>query len=63
MSTQPLTIKIKEVAQLLGMSEKWVYQNQTQIPGYFKMGKAIFINREVFIESLKPKATKAVKSR
>ena len=63
MSTQPLTIKIKEVAQLLGMSEKWVYQNQTQIAGYLKIGKAILFNREIFLESLKPKATKTVRSR
>lgn len=63
MSTQSLTIKIKEAAQMLGVSTKWCYLNKHLIPGYFTIGKSIFINREIFIESLKTRATKTVKSR
>lgn len=63
MSTQSLTIKIKEVSELLGVSTKWCYVNKHLIPGYFKIGKSIFINREIFLESLKTRATRAVKNR
>ncbi len=57
MSSPYLTIK--EVAQLLGRSEKWCYLKKESIPGYFKLAGSIFFDREVLLSTLKSKATKA----
>ncbi|MHB8580816.1 MAG: helix-turn-helix domain-containing protein [Ignavibacteriaceae bacterium] len=59
MGTPYLTIK--EVAELLGRSTKWVYKNQLLVPGYFKLAGSIFFDREVLLSTLKTKATKPVK--
>ena len=48
----------KEVAELLGKSLKWLYQNQLHIPGRFVIGKSIFWDKEVLFESLKSQARK-----
>lgn len=49
-------LTIKEVSQLLGKSQKWTYQNQTEIPGYFKLAGSIFFDKEVLLTALKSKA-------
>jgi predicted DNA-binding transcriptional regulator AlpA len=54
-------LTIKEVAQFLHKSEKWVYLNQREIPGYFRLAGSIFFDREVLFTALKSKATKAKK--
>ena len=54
--SQPL--KAKEVSRLLGMSAKWVYQNQFQIPGRFTIGKSIFWDKETLLRSIKEQASR-----
>jgi predicted DNA-binding transcriptional regulator AlpA len=51
----------KEVAEILGKSLKWLYQNQTRIPGRFVIGKSIFWDKEVLMEALKSQARKPVR--
>ncbi len=58
MSYQCLTLSASEVSMLLGMSIKWVYKNKTKIPGYFKIGSAIFFDKEVFYKELKKRSSK-----
>lgn len=54
-------LTVKEVSSLLGKSEKWVYQKQTQIPGYFKLAGSIFFDKDVLLATLKQKATTPVR--
>lgn len=51
-------LSVKEVAQLLGKSSKWVYLSKDNIPGYFKLAGAIFFDKEVLLTTLKSKAAK-----
>lgn len=51
-------LSIKEVAALLGKSEKWTYQRQQEIPGRFLIGKSIFFDKEVLISTLRERATR-----
>jgi predicted DNA-binding transcriptional regulator AlpA len=51
----------QEVADLLGKSLKWTYQNQKVIPGRFKLGKSIFWDKEVLINSIREQAGKPVR--
>ena len=48
----------KEVANILGKSLKWLYQNQLHIPGRFTVNKSIFWDEEIFFSSLKERARK-----
>jgi predicted DNA-binding transcriptional regulator AlpA len=50
-------LSVKEVALLLGRSEKWVYLHQSEIPGYFNLAGSIFFDREVLQQALKKLAT------
>ena len=50
-------LSVGEVAQLLGKSQKWVYQKKSEIPGFFKLAGSIFFDREVLLSSLKTKAS------
>lgn len=59
----PQFLTIKEVADLLGRSTKWVYLSKESIPGYFKLVGSIFFDRDILLSALKSKATKAVKGR
>ena len=52
-------LTIKEVAELLGRSEKWCYLKKELIPGYFKLAGSIFFDRDILMSTLKAKATKA----
>jgi predicted DNA-binding transcriptional regulator AlpA len=52
-------LTVKEVAQYLNKSSKWVYLNKTRIPGYFKLADSIFFDRDVLLSALKSKAAKS----
>lgn len=54
-------LSVGEVALLLGKSQKWVYQNKSEIPGYFKLAGSIFFDREILVSSLKNAATRPAK--
>ena len=54
-------LTVKEVAQFLHKSEKWVYLSKESIPGYFRLANSIFFDKEVLLSTLKTKATKPVK--
>ncbi len=51
---------VKEVSAFLGKCEKWVYENQKIIPGYFRIGKAIFFDSEILKATLSEWAFKPV---
>jgi len=51
-------LSVKEVAQLLGKSSKWVYMSKDRLPGYFKLAGAIFFDKDILLASLKAKATR-----
>ncbi|MFH1052736.1 MAG: helix-turn-helix domain-containing protein [bacterium] len=48
-----LSLTVKQVASLLGMSNKWVYRHKDEIPGYFKIAGAILFDKEIFFKELK----------
>jgi hypothetical protein len=50
-------LSVKEVANLLHKSEKWVYVNKGEIPGFFMLAKSIFFDRDILVCSLKTLAT------
>ena len=54
-------LSVAEVAELFARSEKWVYQNKSEIPGYFKLAGSIFFDREILVSSLKNAATRPAK--
>jgi len=54
-------LTVKEVAQLLGKSEKWCYLKKEHLPGYFKLAGSIFFDKEVLLVTLRNQATKPVK--
>jgi hypothetical protein len=54
-------ITVKEVAALLGKSEKFVYQHQAQIPGYFKLCGAILFDRQLLEDELKKRAKQSAR--
>lgn len=51
-------LSVKEVAELLKVSTKWVYLNKKLIPGYFKLGKSHFFHKELLLDGLKERASK-----
>ena len=54
-------LTVKEVAELLGRSTKWVYKSQLLIPGHFKLAGSIFFDKDVLLSTLKTKATMPIK--
>ena len=54
-------LTVDEVASLLRKSSKWVYQKQTEIPGYFKLAGSIFFDREILQTHLNELAFKPTK--
>ena len=46
-------LSVGEVAALLGKSEKWVYSNKEEIPGFFRLAKSIFFDKETLMGELK----------
>ena len=54
-------LSVAEVAELFARSEKWVYQNKSEIPGYFKLAGSIFFDREILLLGLKTAATQPAK--
>ncbi|MCE5251359.1 helix-turn-helix domain-containing protein [bacterium] len=54
-------LSVAQVAQLLGRTPKWVYENKGVIPGFFKLGGSIFFDREVLESGLKNAATQPAK--
>jgi predicted DNA-binding transcriptional regulator AlpA len=50
-------LSVKEVASFLSKSEKWVYLRQRDLPGYFKLGKSIFFDKQLLITALRQLAT------
>ena len=53
-------LSVKEVAQFLNKSEKWVYLSKESIPGFFRLANSIFFDKEVLLATLKTKATRPV---
>ena len=54
-------LSVIEVAELFARSEKWVYQNKSEIPGYFKLAGSIFFDREILVSSLRNAASRPAK--
>jgi hypothetical protein len=50
-------LSVKEVATLLNKSEKWVYLSKESLPGYFKLAKSIFFDKQLLLISLRQLAT------
>lgn len=48
---------VKDVATILEKSERWVYQKKTEIPGYFKLGGAIFFDSRTFWQWIETNCT------
>ena len=46
-------LSVKEVAVLLSKSEKWVYLSKESIPGYFKLAKSIFFDKQLLLTTLR----------
>ena len=51
-------LSVEEVASLFGKSEKLVYSNKEQIPGFFRLAKSIFFDKEILMSELKIRAAK-----
>jgi len=51
-------LSVKEVATLLGVSNKTIYAKKLSIPGYFNLAGMPFFDEEVLVKSLKDLATK-----
>jgi hypothetical protein len=49
-------LTVEEVALLLRKSGKWVYTNKEQIPGYFRLAKSIFFDKETLMSELRTRA-------
>ena len=56
-------LAVKEVAALLGVSDKFVYKHQKEIPGRVKIGSLIRWDKEVLTEELNRQARRPVKDR
>ena len=56
-------ISVFDVARMLNVSTKWVYQHIGEIPGAFRIGRSWFIDREILITSLKEKAKRPAPKR
>ena len=54
-------LSVAEVAKLFARCEKWVYQNKSEIPGYFKLAGSIFFDREILLLNLRNAATQPAK--
>jgi len=54
-------LTVKEVAEFLHKSEKWVYLHKESIPGYFRLALSIFFDKDVLLATLKSQATKPVR--
>ena len=55
----PKFLSVGEVANLLGVSEKWVYSHQKEIPGRIKIAGLIRFNQDILLEELTPFPRKA----
>ncbi len=51
-------LSVGETANLLGMSEKWIYAHLKELPGAFKLGGSWFINKEILTTELESRALK-----
>ena len=51
-------LSVDEVALLFGKSGKWVYSNKEEIPGFFKLAKSIFFDKEILMSEIKIRAAK-----
>ncbi len=56
-------LSVGEVAGLLRKSDKWVYENKAHIPGYFRLARSIFFDREILTTELKKRALKSTKTK
>jgi predicted DNA-binding transcriptional regulator AlpA len=54
-------LTVGEVAQLVGKSQKWVYQHQREIPGWFTLAGSILFDRTILIEELKKRAKQSAR--
>lgn len=48
---------VKDIADILGRSERWVYQKKTEIPGYFKLGGSVYFHARTFWEWIENNCT------
>lgn len=55
-------ITVGECATLFGKSQKWVYQHQREIPGWFTVCGSIFFDRQILLAELEKLAKQSVKS-
>lgn len=51
-------LSVEEVALLFRKSGKWVYSNKEQIPGFFRLAKSIFFDKEILMSELRIRAEK-----
>lgn len=51
-------LTVEEVASLFGKSGKWVYSNKEEIPGFFKVAKSIFFDKEILMSEIKTRAVR-----
>ena len=56
-------LSVGETAQLLGKSEKWVYFNKEEIPGFFKLARSIFFDKEILMSELRSRALKPTRKK
>ena len=49
-------LSVEEVAVLFGKSQKWVYSHKEEIPGFFKLAKSIFFDKETLMGEIKTRA-------
>lgn len=49
-------LTVEEVALLFRKSGKWVYTNKEHIPGYFRVAKSIFFDKEILMSELRARA-------
>lgn len=47
---------VKEVAEILGCSSKWIYANKESIPGYLRIGTLIRFHKDTLLDRLLTKA-------
>lgn len=56
--SQTTYLSVREVAEMLNVCEKWVYEHQMQIPGRIRIGGCLRWDETVLLDTLKEWATK-----
>lgn len=61
MNGYPSQLSVVDVSEILGASEKWVYNHKLQIPGYYKIGGLIRFDRDTLLYWIKENCTQPTK--